>query len=451
MRNAGLVTLRASTLLTALLVAGGFDALGCRQLVGVHEREAAPLDAGSGTTLGQCGGFGYATKSCAACMDAKCCDEAVDCHGSPHCDARLSCFLACAPDDAECRAACFDYWGSDIGAHYEAVLHVCLAKSCPAECAVPCGGRHWPSASCEACVNDKCCAEARACQEDDRCSLPGLCGCNVNDDKCFAKCAEEHPTSVALMTELRTCRQNKCSTCSQPVWGCLDAPRSWLKPGTAADIGVIFRLQDFVTYAPKANVAISACKAADIACGTQVATATSSATGFAELTVPPGLLGFSGYFQLFPAPGDPDPVVKTILQHTSPPLVEHVDFVRAVLSQAQFNTFALLLLEGKGADPELGHLVLQAADCNENEAAGVVFELADPTLAQVGFYLDENGLPSKTLTKTMAPTQLGGFGNVKPGSVTVLARVAATGQKVSEINVIVRKDTLTFTVIGPAP
>jgi len=300
-------------------------------------------------------------------------------------------------------------------------------------------------------MRDDCCAEDGACARDERCSVPGLCGCNVRDDKCFAKCAQEYPTSVELMTDLSECKQTKCSVCSQPVWACLEAPLTWLKPKTAADINVIFRLQDILTYVPKGAVAIHACRAGDLACASQVASAISGPDGFAELKVPPGLLGFSGYFELFPAPGDPDPVVKMLLQHTSPPLAEAVDLVRGVISQAQFDTFALLLKPGKGANPELGHIVLQAADCNSNGADGVTFELADPSLAEVQFYLDESELPSTTLGKTMAPNQMGGFANVKPGTVTVVARVAATQQKVAEVNVIVRKDTLTFMGVGPAP
>src|SRR6185295_4804168 len=69
---------------------------GCRQIVGVEDREPP----------GSCRALAQTTKACAECTEQACCAEAEACSQSAPCAAAVACLAACSAADDACKSGC---------------------------------------------------------------------------------------------------------------------------------------------------------------------------------------------------------------------------------------------------------------------------------------------------------------------------------------------------------
>ncbi len=90
-----------------------------------------------------------------------------------------------------------------------------------------CGGLLHPSTSCASCMDQDCCAAARACAGDPACVEASNCLAACQDATCEARCGEFYALPNTLIA-LRACRVGQCasacaSTCGEfvsPIPGC---------------------------------------------------------------------------------------------------------------------------------------------------------------------------------------------------------------------------------------
>jgi hypothetical protein len=107
---------------------------------------------------------------------------------------------------------------------------------------------------------------------------------------------------------------------------------------------------------------------------------------------------------------------------------------------------------GVTPDPERGHMALVAWDCTLSPAPGVQFELVPDDSAAIRYYFAQQA-PSLAPTQTGANPAIGGYVNVRGNtSVTVRAKVVASGSRVSsDLSFYVRPGTLTTGAMPPSP
>lgn len=77
---------------------------GCRQIVGIEERQVPAEDATEACGLPAPSG------GCAACLARECCDEAAECAADRNCLLEETCLRACAAGDSACQLACSERW-----------------------------------------------------------------------------------------------------------------------------------------------------------------------------------------------------------------------------------------------------------------------------------------------------------------------------------------------------
>lgn len=90
-----------------------------------------------------------------------------------------------------------------------------------------CGALLQPSASCGACTDQSCCAEAKACAGDPACQEASDCLAACTNEACRAQCAQFYSLPDTLIA-LRSCRVGACaaacgSSCGEhtsPIPGC---------------------------------------------------------------------------------------------------------------------------------------------------------------------------------------------------------------------------------------
>jgi hypothetical protein len=81
-----------------------------------------------------------------------------------------------------------------------------------------CGGLLHPSASCASCMDQDCCAAARACAGDPACVEASNCLAACQDATCEARCAEFYALPDTLIA-LRACRVGQCASACASTCG----------------------------------------------------------------------------------------------------------------------------------------------------------------------------------------------------------------------------------------
>jgi hypothetical protein len=76
-----------------------------------------------------------------------------------------------------------------------------------------CGGQFTGNASCNACVNENCCAQATACFADSDCKAIVTCtaSCGLGDLACLEGCVAMHPNGQNAYQSANSCYQSNCA------------------------------------------------------------------------------------------------------------------------------------------------------------------------------------------------------------------------------------------------
>ena len=216
---------------TALAI---FNAIGC-------STEVRTIDFGEGGTsttdpttpaTGKDSGTTTTTPPANGTTCEKICAKAA----SANCSAQASCVSDCEADQAKIPAGC--------KAEADAVQECAATKATTFECSskgkpivkgacdtegnalvqcvlnggkkdaggpTDCGNLTSGSATCDTCVNAKCCAEAFACSNDAAGGDVLDCFSTCSDSACFSKCEADHPAGVAKEKAFYNCLGTQCS------------------------------------------------------------------------------------------------------------------------------------------------------------------------------------------------------------------------------------------------
>jgi hypothetical protein len=435
---------------------------GCQQILGLHERSgAAPGDGGSDAGVvfkpvaGVCGSLRHPSAACAACMDTKCCDEAMACRNDPACDPAFDCTTNCG-DDATCRARCNTFF---TRADTFVNVSVCRESNCEAECGLSCGGFGYNAPGCESCVKQTCCPSAGACAKNGDCIKLDLCrsNCLAGSLTCPTECEQTYAGGVGDLVPWFDCVQNTCAEACAPGrnWQCLDTRTPWLKPKSAGSITFSITIVDILGEQPFVGATAKACDKRDLLCATPFDTKSTDARGFVELTVPAGTGGFDGYVDLTGGNnggGTTESEIFPAIWYPVPNIVSsgwrgRIQFV----SRASFT--GLALLTSATIDKDRGHFAAAAQDCNFSAAGSVTFDADTKDDLTTVFYF-VMGSPKTNATQTDPQSGIGGYINLPANGLTLVTAYVPVGDMIKTIGAltfIIRPGTFTTTSIPPIP
>lgn len=264
----------------------------------------------------------------------------------------------------------------------------------------------------------------------------------VGDDQCTtdADCTARGSAFAGTVCADHVCVAKAADAgASTGPWACL-GDVAWPSQG-AATVTLSVRVIDVLAAAPPKGLAIRACAKLDIKCDHPLSAATSvDATGLVKAEV---ASGFDGYLELTGTEITPALffVTKPVYGDTAVPGVV------PVVSPAGFDDIAKAI--GTTLEPANGHVYALASDCADVSASGVRLEVDKKTAATAGYYMINN-VPVGTAAATDAAGS-GGFLNLPVGFVKLSAFVAATGARVGESSVVIRKGTVSYPRIIPTP
>lgn len=204
---------------------------------------SSPTDpAASGTDggAGKDGGGGGAASDGASGGGGSACERACAKSAGANCSAQASCVSDCEADLAKIPASCKDQADAAIEcAGTKATAWKCddkgkavVTAGCDDEtgalisCIVgggqdaggdggSCGTLTSGKAACDTCVNNNCCAQAAACSSDAECGAILQCFSSCNDDACYTKCENAHPSGVSHEQAFYTCLGTSCKAACQ--------------------------------------------------------------------------------------------------------------------------------------------------------------------------------------------------------------------------------------------
>lgn len=196
-----------------------------------------------------------------------------------------------------------------------------------------------------------------------------------------------------------------------------------------------FRVREYVSRESPENISVKACRTADVACKTPVASfADADGTGLVQLELPKGFLGF------FEVKSDALPV----LSYLTKPLRR--DLMDRDLQVSAMSTVTLLATTDMTEfDPSKGLALIEAFDCSGKPAGGVHF--SESKNDSKPFYIVNSVPNSDVQVSAYDPDHNvadGGFINLQPGFLTFTARYGVNGPVLGEFNAAVRASTFTF-------
>jgi hypothetical protein len=425
---------------------------GCRQLVGIGDWTQAS-EAGAGGEAGDAGadacGLALPTGSCATCVASECCAQAEACAQIPLCKSIEECFARCAGDVA-CNGACKARFPQGALAQFLG-LETCLAKSCWAECSMPCGSRldDWgpDGGVCSSCIQSKICPQVTACATSIDCQTTRACEAACSTVDCALACYAASDTGTALFQALGYGLANCAAPCLiGQAWTCVGHV-AWPRPTTSQNT-VAFRVVNVLGPTPVADASVTLCPSkGDPTCPTQADTQTTDADGGVVLsyTTDPVIGGLDGFAEI--TRGD---ILPTLFYWDFPLSVQHASlFEVEVLSQ--FELAVQLSKYGAAPQPGHGHVGVAARDCQLSGAVGVrvvttpsdSFTLTLYDSAEQGLTPDAGGTDG---------TGVALIANVPAGVVTIdVWAPGITDKPVSSVKVTVRDGWVHQVLALPTP
>lgn len=222
-------------------------------------------------------------------------------------------------------------------------------------------------------------------------------------------------------------------------WSCLgtvDAPTYMNGPSLSGT----YNITDLLAGTPIADATVNVCAATETDCANPADTGTTDANGMVTLSAPQN----EAYYFELDATGYP-----THLTYVNGPPMDNWSYSSTPLDDTGLGQLTALL--GTSADPNRGHIGLNAFDCGGVAAAGVSFTLDTADGDTVIGYFAPNGFPNSSLTETSQDGRVG-IANVPPGAFVLTATVAATNEVIATRSGYVRAGAITFpAAMTPTP
>jgi hypothetical protein len=203
--------------------------------------------------------------------------------------------------------------------------------------------------------------------------------------------------------------------------------------------------KDFQSGKALPNVKINVCAMDDLECATPLTTATTDASGAAQLTAKAGVNGIEGYFE-FTGGG----IVPTNAFFKTVNLTKEFDGGEIVPLLVSTSTFGLLTsVIGVTIDPERGSVIFSAQDCSRLGTAGISVAVPSADAKSTLTYI-KGSLPSKTETQT-DPSGAGAVLNLPLGPFEITGTIVHDGTVIGKHSGFVRKGYLSSVNVEPMP
>lgn len=256
--------------------------------------------------------------------------------------------------------------------------------------------------------------------------------------------SELHATSRPEMSET-SCTSHAQCTDAGAGGGCLadqcvddEIAAQWICKTPELKTAMVrysFRVIDFTTREPPANVVVHACRTDDVGCSAPVDSDDEpSEAGHVELSLP---AGFTGFFEIS---SDALPVLLYVTKPISRNILDR-DVPVITLETVELTSQTI----GFPYDPERGIVLLEAIDCAGAPSGGIRFEL-DGAEAERFYVVDQlpNTDADATVHDATHNTATGGFINVPAGRRSFSAYLGRDGVKLQSFDAQVRAGTITF-------
>lgn len=223
-----------------------------------------------------------------------------------------------------------------------------------------------------------------------------------------------------------------------PEWACLNGEPA-APPVALGDTTVTFTIfiADTVSRQPPAGLTVSACSPLDVECAApMVDDIRPESDGMIRAHVP---RNFSGFFRIVS-----DATVPAVL-YVDRPVVENVTAAPMLLITPPALQ-ALSSRQNIAIDPQMGHLLLRAFDCNGTPAPDIRF--ANDKGGQPFAFIASQPVLGQTATDAQGT---GGYINVLPGLAVVESVRTVDGMITSTASGQVRAGWFTYLVLGARP
>jgi hypothetical protein len=221
-------------------------------------------------------------------------------------------------------------------------------------------------------------------------------------------------------------------------WSCIGQVQ-WPPPKKAA-IYAHLTLFEATTMEPLPGMTVDACSADDPDCAAPQATDVSNDEGQVFLEdLPTGAVGWLGSFRVS-GPG----VATNLVTHVKP-LTDDTTYDAPIVSQATLDGAAQLM--GTSADPERGHVLVDAHDCTFQLARDVSIAVGSADDGTVFGY----GNPPDSNASATDQSGIAVALNVPPGDVTVTGIVTTSAKTFATVQVPIRPGAVTSFGLEPMP
>jgi hypothetical protein len=186
---------------------------------------------------------------------------------------------------------------------------------------------------------------------------------------------------------------------------------------------------------------------------------TSDSEGRVNMPVKIGIQGgFRGFLDTGPSAGHPDLGVALFPVQPGSDFMVTEDagdytpkFPVKLLTTGELDAYATKLGSDVKLNPEAGHILFTALDCQWEPAVKATVSPAFRNADTLIFYFDDSGVPvPDTTQKATGSSAQGGILNVPPGNITIkLAR--EDGTEVAKPNVIVKKGAVSYLFLSARP
>lgn len=277
--------------------------------------------------------------------------------------------------------------------------------------------------------------------------LAGLCllvgACNVlldlDEEQCRtnAECAERGLAGMVCNGD------NRCvpadATPQTGPWACLGKVEFPSPKGGVAPFEL--QVRDIASNVGLAGASAKLCGRNDSACGSPFSPLTADAEGYLSWTVPDN---FDGYAEV------------SLTGYATSLYYPQISYIRKAaggrgpyVSLGKPETLeGLAQINQATRDPTAGDALIYVVDCDGGPAEGVRLETDALLPNTLPFYL-VNRVPDGSATETDKVVGAGGYLNLPARLVSFRVYVAATGQTITNVSILVRPGNVTFAVVEP--
>ena len=316
--------------------------------------------------------------------------------------------------------------------------------------AVPYEVLGWQDPRCHACARRVCSAELAACGANDTCRAFDVCYGAHPIPAMRSNCSADVPDGALEYVELGRCVDLTCiDDCGGgESFACLGEPPVVPKSPKRDTFQLSVKYSDVFSAAPYPGLSVMACKKlgwSDPDCiDSKEAETTTDEAGNATLS-----LTYSNFGAKLPWDGylrTSGPGTLPELRVSNFPLASDTFFDFSVMTQPEFGLLAARYQVNQL--PGRGVITAVLFDCADFPALGVEAEI-EPTDSQTRRFYSNGNLSLDELRSETGKDSYAIFANVIAGLVTIHVKVASTGARLADMQVLVRPGTRTAVIIEP--